>query len=115
GVVFRLWAPAAVDIALDIDGRRVDAPADGQGWREATVATARAGTRYRWIVRGAEGHEIAVPDPASRSNPDGVHAASVVVDPNAFVWLDGDFNAGPWHHVIAYEMHIGAFTPEGTF
>ena len=88
GVRFRLWAPAvsAVTLRLVTDGEPSEVPltpASG-GWFAAEVPHAGAGTRYRFrLPDGAE-----VPDPASRSQPDGVHGASEVIDPAAFTWRD---------------------------
>ncbi|WP_393938735.1 alpha-amylase family glycosyl hydrolase [Piscinibacter sakaiensis] len=56
-----------------------------------------------------------MPDPASRSNPDGVHGPSEVVDPNAFVWQHDGWTGRPWHEAVLYELHVGSFTPEGSF
>src|SRR5215218_5681140 len=56
-----------------------------------------------------------VPDPASRYHPDDVHGASRVVDPAAFVWRDEHWKGRPWEEVVLYELHVGSFTPEGTF
>ncbi|TFZ08412.1 malto-oligosyltrehalose trehalohydrolase [Ramlibacter humi] len=83
---------------------------DAQGWWSCEVVDAKAGTLYHWRIDD----ELNVPDPASRCNPRGVHAPSAVVDPLAFEWDDG-WHGRPWHEVVLYELHIGAFTPEGTF
>lgn len=80
------------------------------GWWECRVPTAGVGTLYHWRIDD----ELMVPDPASRHNPYGVHAPSAVVDPLAFDW-DDDWTGRPWHEVVLYELHVGAFTPEGTF
>ena len=56
-----------------------------------------------------------VPDPASRSNPEDVHRASAVVNPAAFDWPDADWRGRPWHEAVIYELHVGAFSSEGTF
>jgi maltooligosyltrehalose trehalohydrolase len=111
GVRFRLWAPGAdrIDLALP-DGRREMARA-GDGWHELVVAEATAGTRYRFVLPDG----LAVPDPASRSNPEGVHAESVVVDPTAYAWQDDGWAGRPWSEAIVYELHVGTFTPEGSF
>jgi malto-oligosyltrehalose trehalohydrolase len=87
-------------------------PLEGRadGWFEATRADARAGTRYRFAIG-----ELLVPDPASRFQPDGVHAASLVVDPAAFAWPDDGWNGLPWNEHVFYELHVGTFTPEGTY
>ena len=56
-----------------------------------------------------------MPDPASRSNPQGVHGASVIVDPNAYVWRSLEWRGRAWPDAVLYELHIGTFTREGTF
>src|SRR5450755_5032048 len=83
GVRFRLWAPSmtSVELALDVRGakRSVVMPARDDGWFEADVTDAGAGTRYAFAIdRGADG-VLLVPDPASRFNPDDVHQSSEVV------------------------------------
>ena len=112
---FRLWAPAARDVALvlGVDGDTRDVPLerDGDGRFSVTVADVGAGARYRYRIDGG----IVVPDPASRSNPDGVHAASAVVDPSRYAWGTTGWRGRPWTEAVIYELHVGAFTPAGTF
>jgi len=118
GVDFRLWAPAARQVELAIyptgfatsDFVPYPATRNSEGWWEAQVADAAAGTPYHWRID----QELLVPDPASRHNPQGVHQPSVVVDPLAFEW-DEEWKGRPWHEVVLYELHVGALTPEGTF
>jgi 1,4-alpha-glucan branching enzyme/maltooligosyltrehalose trehalohydrolase len=116
GVDFRLWGPAARQAELALYEAPGTPPSllparrDAQGWWECHAAQAAAGSRYHWRIDG----ELMVPDPASRHNPDGVHAPSCVVDPAAFDW-DAGWTGRPWHEVVVYELHVGAFTPEGTF
>ena len=117
GVQFRLWAPALAHAELLVHGAAsVGAPqvhtagsAPG-GWFECTVADAGEGTLYQWRV--ADG--LVVPDPASRFNPFGVHGPSCVVDPRCFAW-DAGWKGRPWAEAVIYEMHVGTFTPEGTY
>jgi malto-oligosyltrehalose trehalohydrolase len=56
-----------------------------------------------------------VPDPASRFQPGGVHAPSEVIDPCAHVWQHSAWHGRPWHEIVLYELHVGTFTPEGTY
>lgn len=116
GVRFRLYAPAASRVVVaceDGDGESISPlQALGGGWFEATVANARAGTRYAFMLDGAE---TRIPDPAARFAPSGVHGASLVVDPAAFAWPDDEPRSLPWNEHVFYEMHIGTFTPEGTY
>src|SRR6516225_84251 len=115
-VRFRLWAPTAIRVELLLQASPRDDPETlplsigSDGFHELTTKRARAGNRYRYRVDGG----ITVPDPASRANPDDVHGASEVVDPHAFDWED-HWRGRPWHEAVIYELHVGAFTPEGTF
>lgn len=115
GVRFRLWAPAAkrVDLVLDdassANARQMTAAVGG--WFELLVDDAQAGSRYRYLID----NELHVPDPASRFQPDDVHGASVVVDPKSFAWSNPDWTGRQWHETVLYELHVGTFTPEGTF
>lgn len=113
GVRFRLWAPARERIGLAIDGRAEPLPMTplADGWHERVVEDAVAGTRYRFMLDDSQ----AVPDPASRHQPDDVHGPSEVIDPRAYEWHDGDWRGRPWQEAVLYETHVGAFTPRGTF
>lgn len=120
GVRFRLWAPGLPAIMLRIEG---DAPAefpmtrgDG-GWHALDLATAAPGTRYRFLLQNGENAGLLVPDPASRCNPDDVHGSSAVVDPAAFSWPETEdrWHGRPWHEAAIYELHVGTFSPEGSF
>jgi maltooligosyltrehalose trehalohydrolase len=111
GVEFRLWAPGAAAVGLVIDGgepQPMTAAADG--WHVRREIGAGVGTRYGFRIG-----DLTVPDPASRSNPDDVHAASAVVDSEAYAWNDAGWRGRPWHEAAIYELHVGTFTPAGTF
>ncbi|MDH5539979.1 MAG: malto-oligosyltrehalose trehalohydrolase [Rhizobacter sp.] len=115
GALFRLWAPDAKRVELlrtagpQIDEREMTSLADG--WFELAVAQADTKTRYAYRIDGG----LVVPDPASRSNPDDVHGPSALTDPQAFAWPDAGWHGRPWHEAVVYELHLGCFTPEGTF
>ena len=115
GVRFRFWAPEAKHVALRLEGSTADGriafPTATDGWYELLVPGAKAGSRYRFQIDGG----LAVPDPASRFQPDDVHGPSEVVDPLAYRWACTDWRGRPWEDVVFYELHVGAFTPEGTF
>ena len=111
GVRFRLWAPAAKSIDVIIDGAPEPMLRTGSGFFELVTQRARAGTRYRYRIDG----ELEVPDPASRFNADDVAGPSVVVDAEAFDWPDAAWRGRPWHEAVIYELHVGTFTPQGTF
>ncbi len=112
-VRFRLWAPAHELVLVEIDdgARRFAMQPCGDGWHELTTGAAGAGTPYRFILPDG----LKVPDPASRHQVDDVHGASAVVDPAAYAWHDGGWAGRPWQEAVVYELHIGTFTPEGTF
>ena len=116
---FRLWAPDSARVELELhaprDTRVLGMQAMGHGWHEVIAAGAPAGTRYKFAVQTRDGQTLAVPDPASRSNPGGVHDSSAVVDPNAYTWNSGDWRGRPWTDAVVYELHVGSFTAEGTF
>ena len=117
-VRFRLWAPDSTRVELELEGDTAGAlsmHAAESGWHELKVAQAAADTRYRFIVQVRDGATLAVPDPASRSNPDGVHQASAVVDARAYAWMSHEWRGRPWCEAVAYELHVGTFTEEGTF
>jgi malto-oligosyltrehalose trehalohydrolase len=112
---FRLWAPAAASVAVELTcaASRALLPMTALhgGWHEAVARHFGADSRYAFHV--ADG--LVVPDPASRCNPDDVHAASMVVDPLAFDWPDEGWRGRPWEEAVLYELHVGTFTAAGTF
>lgn len=127
-VTFQLWAPTADGVALwlNVQGqettiplepqRHPQYPNDGAHWYFHTAAGIEAGTQYGFVVNG----ELRVPDPASRyqvTQPgvEPVHGPSVVVNPDAYHWTDADWHGRPWEETVLYELHVGTFTPEGTY
>jgi len=85
-------------------------PAASGVW-ETTVEDAAAGDRYAYALNDGEPR----PDPASRFQPDGVHGWSEVVDPSAYGWADGEWAGLDPRRAVVYELHVGTFTPAGTF
>ncbi len=81
------------------------------GWWSASIANAGGGTDYCYIIDGAD----PVPDPRSAWQPFGIHGTSRIVDHSAFQWTDENWQARPLSSAIIYELHIGTFTPQGTF
>jgi maltooligosyltrehalose trehalohydrolase len=110
---FRLWAPAARSVELWLADREQGfaMPRDAAGWAEWVTREAPPGSRYSFRIDG----ELLVPDPASRFQPDDVHGASEVVDPLDFAWSDADWRGLPPERLVFYEIHVGTFSPEGTF
>ena len=80
-------------------------------WFAVSDPHAHAGSRYAFEL--ADG--LRVPDPASRSQPDGVHGPSALVDAAAFAWPDDGWQGRPWAEHVLYELHVGTFTFEGTY
>ncbi|WP_285411117.1 malto-oligosyltrehalose trehalohydrolase [Variovorax sp. efr-133-TYG-130] len=116
GVAFALWAPSGGDVRLEhrpVGGENTTHPMarDAQGWHTLTLPGAAHGDGYRFHLPDG----TAVPDPASRFNPEDVHGPSVVIDPRRHQWRDDAWRGRPWEEAVVYELHIGAFTAEGTF
>jgi len=112
GVAFRLWAPSRERAAVVVDGVEHALEPRPGGWFERMVGDARAGARYSFAFGDAD---VRVPDPASRFQPDGVHAPSVVIDPRAYAWRETGWPGRPWHETVVYELHVGTFTLGGTY
>jgi malto-oligosyltrehalose trehalohydrolase len=116
-VRFRLYAPAAetVRLVLNEESPNTAEPlimqAFGDGWHELVTSAARAGSRYRFVLPDG----FRVPDPASRFQSVGVHGPSEVIDPATFRWTDDSWHGRRWEEAVLYELHVGAFTQEGTF
>jgi maltooligosyltrehalose trehalohydrolase len=85
---------------------------EGDGYFSALVPAAGAGTLYRYRLGASTS---CFPDPASRAQPFGPHGPSQVVDPNAFVWTDQNWGGVSLEGQVLYELHVGTFTPEGTW
>jgi maltooligosyltrehalose trehalohydrolase len=109
---FRVWAPDArrVELVLD-DGAGRDLAREPDGCFSGAVAGLRAGDRYRYRIDGRG----PFPDPASRSQPDGVHGPSQLVDPRAYRWRDARWRSPALEDAVIYELHAGTFSPSGTF
>jgi maltooligosyltrehalose trehalohydrolase len=110
---FRVWAPSARELFVDVYSPRpqtIRLSTSGGGLWHGVGDQIEPGARYKY--RFSDGRVFA--DPASRSQPVGVHGPSEVVDP-AFPWTDAHWHGLPVEDYVIYEMHIGTFTPEGTF
>lgn len=111
-VHFLVWAPAAsrIDVHLMRHSRRVALEKDALGYFSGVIGDIAVGDTYFYDIDGVRER----PDPASRRQPDGVHGPSEVVDP-FFHWTDANFTPPTLRNSVFYELHIGTFTPEGTF
>ena len=113
GVRFRVWAPRASSVSLVIMGDKepyLMNPED-RGYFSTFIQGLEPGRRYCYLLNEDQPR----PDPVSRSQPEGVHGPSEIVDPRQFRWEDQDWNGIPLEEMIIYEIHTGTFTQEGTF
>jgi maltooligosyltrehalose trehalohydrolase len=111
---FVVWAPFLNKVDLKIvstEKRIFSLRKDKKGYWETVVEGVFPGTLYFYSLDG----ERERPDPASLFQPQGVHGSSQVIDHGSFKWEDGNWAGIPLSEMIIYELHVGAFTPEGTF
>lgn len=115
GVAYHAWAPDHPDLRVEITqrGRRrtLGLERDADGYWHGFDPDGRAGDRYYFVLPDG----TRVPDVASRFQPDGVHGASECIDASAFPWREENWRQPRWRGQVIYEMHLGTFTPEGTF
>jgi malto-oligosyltrehalose trehalohydrolase len=110
GVTFRLWAPAAKRVELVLQ-RAIPMRPLPEGWHEITVPAIKAGALYNFRIDG----ELTIPDPASHFQPRDVFGPSEIIDHDHYQWRSTAWRGRPWNEVAILELHVGAFTPEGTF
>lgn len=113
-VTFRAWAPWVKTIAVEIlgnDSEILPMQPQPMGYWEMTASNVGVGTRYQYVLH----EKLTRPDPASRSQPEGVHGPSEVIDPIAFTWTDQEWKGLPLADYIIYELHPGTFSQFGTF
>ena len=112
GIRFRLWAPGEKRVGLVIDGRDdpIAMTPAANGFFETFVKGLCAGARYRFALSGGQ----CVPDPASLFQPEDVNGPSEAIDSSAYHWRES-WPGRPWDDMVLYELHLGAFSPEGTF
>ncbi|MDQ3569454.1 MAG: malto-oligosyltrehalose trehalohydrolase [Actinomycetota bacterium] len=107
---FGVWAPSARRVVVEVDGRQAPMEPTGGGWQGAEVSWAAANGDYWFVVDGDR-----LPDPRSQWQPHGVPGPSRLVDHGAFAWTDGAWRGLSLPSAVLYELHVGTFTPEGTF
>ena len=116
GVSFRTWATGKKNVSVVIFGendnvvRELQLRAETTGYHSVTDAASSAGTLYKYRL-----DDNVFPDVASRFQPQGVHGPSQVVDGRSFRWTDIEWKAPALPELVIYELHVGTFTPEGTF
>lgn len=111
GVRFRVWAPKAksVDVLFE-KGHTHSLERDERGYFSGIASPASPGMTYRYRLDGGKDY----PDPCSRFQPQGPHGPSQIVDSAAYRWRDHDWPGVRMAGQVIYELHIGAFTEEGT-
>jgi maltooligosyltrehalose trehalohydrolase len=114
---FRLWAPNAKKVSVQIAEQKHPLQKQNGGWWQADIDAARPGVDYAYFLDdpALDDQALALPDPRSPWQPNGIHSPSRLLDHAAFPWTDAAWEAPPLSSAILYELHIGAFTPEGTF
>jgi maltooligosyltrehalose trehalohydrolase len=111
---FVVWAPFLEKVDLEIitpAERTVPLEKDPSGYWRGVVPSVQEGTLYRYRLAS----DRVRPDPASHYQPHGVHEASQVINHASFTWEDRDWKGIELSRMIMYELHVGTFTPEGTF
>lgn len=109
GCGFRVWAPRARAVEVEIQGEAPVSLRQGEGgYHVGFVEGAKPGQRYRYLLDGER-----LPDPCSRFQPEGPHGPSQIVDAS-FAWNDAQWRGLELEGLVLYEMHVGTFTPEGT-
>ena len=115
GAHARVWAPAADEIQLVVlRDRRESRHAlrrEADGYHSGYVSSLAAGDRYWFALSGS----TLRPDPCSRYQPEGPHGPSLLIDPTAFRWTDQNWRGLTPRGQVLYELHVGTFTPEGTW
>ncbi len=112
GVRFRVWAPRRTRVQVICDDYDpLTLGREGEYFAGSHPA-ARPGSRYGFRL---DAEDLTYPDPASRSQPDGPHGLSEVIDPSAFRWSDDSWPGITIRGQVLYELHVGTFTPEGTW
>jgi maltooligosyltrehalose trehalohydrolase len=109
---FEVWAPQCERVRVLADGTVHPMTRDEAGWWRADVASARPGTAYSFLL---DDDPTPLPDPRSLRQPTGVHGSSRVYDMDSFIWTDRSWTGRQLAGSVLYELHIGTFTPGGTF
>src|SRR5262249_49418034 len=119
GVHFRVWAPGRRKVTVVLEAGSgspatiaLEPELDAEGYFSRRIESAATGTRYRYRPDDAD---YLFPDPASRFQPEGIHKSSEVVDASLYRWANRDWPGVKLPGQVFSEIHIGTFTPEGTW
>src|SRR5580704_1677647 len=108
---FSVGAASLENNEVLVGARRLPMRPSGGGWWQSVIDEAGPGSRYGFSLDGGPTR----PDPRSLSQPDGIDGLSELVDQGAYRWGDRGWRGVPLWGAVLYEMHVGTFTPEGTF
>lgn len=108
---FRLWAPGVDALSLAVPSGDLPMKRQKDGWFEIETDAVAAGQAYGYRLPSGQ----IVPDPAARAQERDVHGRSLLVDPKSYQWRTPHWRGQPWEEAVIYELHVGAFSPEGTF
>jgi maltooligosyltrehalose trehalohydrolase len=117
GVVYRVWAPIVSTVKAHVFSpsggllRTIAMEAQKAGYFGGIDEAGRAGDLYKYCLNDSE----VFPDPATRWQPEGVHGPSMVIAPSTYHWKDTSWRRPALRDLVIYEMHVGTFSPEGTF
>jgi maltooligosyltrehalose trehalohydrolase len=104
------WAPYAASVSLFVDGKTIPLEKKENGYWEKEISGLIPGTPYKFVIDDRQ-----FPDPASLSQPEGVHGSSALININNFPWSDNQWKGIEPEDLIVYELHTGTFSPAGTF
>jgi malto-oligosyltrehalose trehalohydrolase len=110
-VRFRVWAEGQKNLTLRLNDNDIQMVASSNGWFQADVPGIRHGAEYQFVLQDG----MTVPDPASRAQKGDVNGPSVVIDHRRYAHVNRGWKGRPWEETVIYELHMGTFTPEGTF
>jgi len=110
-VRFRVWAEGQKDLTLRLSDNDIPMMATGNGWFQVDVPGLAHGVEYQYVLQDG----MAIPDPASRAQKGDVNGPSLAIDPGRYLHANRGWKGRAWEETVVYELHIGTFTPEGTF
>ena len=110
-MILSVWAPSAKSVELVTPARRVALTVDAKGYWRAEIDAGDVRGGYKFSIDGG----TPLPDPRSRWQPEGVHGPSHVLEMDRLERRVGQFRPKPLRAAIIYELHVGTFTPAGTY
>ncbi|MEB4675516.1 malto-oligosyltrehalose trehalohydrolase [Enterobacteriaceae bacterium G50] len=110
-VRFRIWAEGQQTLSLLVDGQHFSMVRSADGWFQLELDNLVHGMEYQYLLSDG----TTLPDPASKAQKGDINSPSLLINPSKFQLDNVAWQGLPWEKSIIYEMHIGTFTPEGTF